>query len=166
MRKIAIYYGSTTGTCEALASMIAKALGVEDENVHSVTDMTKEAVESQDVLILGSSTWGCGDLQDDWYDGVEILKQADLQGKKVALFACGDGESYGDTFCEAMTHIKEALSASGCSFIGRVPTAGYTFTASTAARRRERKRQERREDNGMGTTAPRGNGLSHLLNIK
>ncbi len=31
-----------------------------------------------------------------------------------------------------MTHIKEALSASGCSFIGRVPTAGYTFTASTA----------------------------------
>ncbi len=82
MRKIAIYYGSTTGTCEALASMIAKALGVEDENVHSVTDMTREAVESQDVLILGSSTWGCGDLQDDWYDGVEILKQADLQGKK------------------------------------------------------------------------------------
>lgn len=132
MRKIAIYYGSTTGTCEALASMIAKALGVEDENVHSVTDMTKESVESQDVLILGSSTWGCGDLQDDWCDGVEILKQADLQGKKVALFACGDGESYGDTFCEAMTHIKEALSASGCSFIGRVPTAGYTFTASSA----------------------------------
>ena len=57
------------------------------------------------MLILGSSTWGCGDLQDDWYDGVEILKKADLTGKKVALFACGDGESYGDTFCEAMTHI-------------------------------------------------------------
>lgn len=132
MEKIAIYYGSTTGTCEALASMIAQALGVGNENVHNVTEMTKEALESQDVLVLGSSTWGCGDLQDDWYDGVEILKQARLEGKKVALFACGDGESYGDTFCEAMTHIHEALADSGCTFIGKVPTAGYTFTSSTA----------------------------------
>ena len=84
------------------------------------------------MLILGSSTWGCGDLQDDWYDGVEILKKADLTGKKVALFACGDGESYGDTFCEAMTHIHDALADSGCTFIGKVPTADYTFTSSTA----------------------------------
>ena len=113
MKKMTIYYGSTTGTCETLAASIAQALGMSNDNVHNVTEMTKEDLENNDVLILGSSTWGCGDLQDDWYDGVEILKKADLTGKKVALFACGDGESYGDTFCEAMT-------------------ADYTFTSSTA----------------------------------
>ena len=120
MKQMTIYYGSTTGTCETLASMIANALGIGSENVHNVTDMTKETLEGSDMLILGSSTWGCGDLQDDWYDGVEILKKADLAGKPVALFACGDGESYGDTFCEAMTHLKDALADSGCTFIGSV----------------------------------------------
>lgn len=132
MKKMTIYYGSTTGTCETLASSIAQALGISNDNVHNVTEMTKEDLENNDVLILGSSTWGCGDLQDDWYVGVEILKKADLTGKKVALFACGDGESYGDTFCEAMTHIHDALSGSGCTFIGKVPTTDYTFTSSTA----------------------------------
>ena len=132
MKKMTIYYGSTTGTCETLASSIAQALGMSNDNVHNVTEMTKEDLENNDVLILGSSTWGCGDLQDDWYDGVEILKKADLTGKKVALFACGDGESYGDTFCEAMTHIHDALADSGCTFIGKVLTADYTFTSSTA----------------------------------
>ena len=110
MKKMTIYYGSTTGTCETLAASIAQALGMSNDNVHNVTEMTKEDLENNDVLILGSSTWGCGDLQDDWYDGVEILKKADLTGKKVALFACGDGESYGDTFCEAMTHIHDDLA--------------------------------------------------------
>lgn len=132
MKQMTIYYGSTTGTCETLASMIANALGIGSENVHNVTDITKETLEGSDMLILGSSTWGCGDLQDDWYDGVEILKKADLAGKPVALFACGDGESYGDTFCEAMTHLKDALADSGCTFIGSVPAEGYNFTGSTA----------------------------------
>ena len=113
MKKMTIYYGSTTGTCETLAASIAQALGMSNDNVHNVTEMTKEDLENNDVLILGSSTWGCGDLQDDWYDGVEILKKADLTGKKVALFACGDGESYGDTFCEAMTQIHDTLADSG-----------------------------------------------------
>lgn len=132
MKKMTIFYGSTTGTCETLAYSIAQALGMDNNSVHNVTEMTKEALEESDALILGSATWGCGDLQDDWYDGVDILKQADLTGKTVALFACGDGESYGDTFCEAMTHLHDALSGSGCVFIGQVPTEGYTFISSTA----------------------------------
>lgn len=132
MGKTVIYYGSTTGTCEALAGSIANALGVDGADVHNVTEMTRESLEGADLIVLGSSTWGCGDLQDDWYDGVEVLKGLDLTGKRVALFACGDGESYGDTFCEAMTHIKEALEGSGCVFVGRVSASDYNFSSSSA----------------------------------
>lgn len=132
MKKITIYYGSTTGTCEAIASLIAKELNVDSNNVHNVTEMTCEELESSDVILLGSSTWGCGDLQDDWYNGIEILKKAHLTGKQVGLFSCGDGETYGDTFCEALTHLRDALSDSGCTFIGKVPAADYTFISSTA----------------------------------
>ena len=41
-----------------------------------------------------TSTWGDGELQDDWYDAIKMIKTADLNGKIVALFGCGDSESY------------------------------------------------------------------------
>lgn len=132
MKKTAIYYGSTTGTCEHIAMLIAEALGLSDKDVHNVTTMTSEDIEKYDVLILGSSTWGCGDLQDDWYDCIGQLKKAHLTGKQVALFSCGDADSYGDTFCEAMARIHEAIADSGCHFIGEIPTDGYNFTGSEA----------------------------------
>ena len=51
---------------------------------------------------------GAGELQDDWYDGINVLKGADLSGKTVAIFGCGDSESYSDTFCSAMKEIYDA----------------------------------------------------------
>ena len=52
---------------------------------------------------------GAGELQDDWYDGINVLKNADLSGKTVAIFGCGDSESYSDTFCSAMKEIYVQL---------------------------------------------------------
>lgn len=132
MKTIAIYYGSTTGTCEHIAMQIATALGLDDSSVHNVATLDASEIEKYDVLILGSSTWGCGDLQDDWYDGIKQLKKANLKGKLIALFSCGDADSYGDTFCEAMARIHEEIADSGCTFIGEVPIDGYSFTGSEA----------------------------------
>lgn len=129
MAKIAVWYGSTTGTCEALASLVAEKLGTSD--VFCVTDLTADKIAAYDVLVLGTSTWGDGELQDDWYDGVEVLKSADLSAKKVALFGCGDAASYPDTFCSAMGIIHEACQ--GATIIGKgLPTDGYTFGDSLA----------------------------------
>ena len=80
MKKIGIIYGSTTGTCESLANQLATCLGVSDNDVHSADKLTDALVSAYDVLILGTSTWGDGELQDDWYDGIKVLKQADLNG--------------------------------------------------------------------------------------
>ena len=91
MKKTIVVYGSSTGTCESIANTIAEKLGVEAINV---SDFSAEVVAENDNLILGSSTWGAGELQDDWYDGINVLKGADLSGKTVAIFGCGDSESY------------------------------------------------------------------------
>ena len=129
MSKIAVFYGSTTGTCETLAGQIAEKLGTSD--VFSAADLDAAKIADYDVLVLGSSTWGDGELQDDWYDAVETLKKADLSGKKVALFGCGDSASYPDTFCSAMGIIYEAVA--GAKVIGQgISTDGYTFDASQA----------------------------------
>ncbi len=85
-----------------------------------------------DVLVLGSSTWGAGELQDDWYDGIKVLKKCDLSHKYVALFGCGDSDSYSDTFCDAIGILYEELKDTRCKFCGAVDTAGYTFDSSIA----------------------------------
>ncbi len=130
MSKVIVVYGSTMGTTKDIANRIAKAVGAE---TIGVSDMTDDTLASSDVLILGSSTWGNGELQDDWYDGVEKLKGSDLKGKRVAVFGCGDSSSYPDTFCDAMSIIASAAADGGATLIGRVSTDGYTFDSSASA---------------------------------
>lgn len=133
MKKMGIFYGSTTGTTEAVANKIAEVLNIPASDVHDVSKLTAELAGAYDVLILGTSTWGDGELQDDWYDGVKVLKGMNLSDKTVALFGCGDSESYSDTFCDGMGVLYEDLKDSGCRFIGKVPTADYTFDSSISA---------------------------------
>uniref|UniRef100_UPI002675781E flavodoxin domain-containing protein n=1 Tax=Bacteroides TaxID=816 RepID=UPI002675781E len=75
MNKIGVFYGSTTGTTEDLARRIAEKLDVPSAHVFDVSKLTEALVNEYDVLVLGSSTWGAGELQDDWYDGVKVLKK-------------------------------------------------------------------------------------------
>ena len=93
MNKIGVFYGSTTGTTEDVAHRIAEKLNVPNGDIHDASKLNDELVKEYDVLVLGTSTWGAGELQDDWYDGIKVLKKADLSHKFVALFGCGDSDS-------------------------------------------------------------------------
>jgi|SRR5574344_1527695 flavodoxin I len=129
MSKTIVIYGSSTGTCEAIAEKIAEKLGTE---VINVQNLTAGIVAENQNLILGTSTWGAGEMQDDWYEGVNVLRDADLSGKTVALFGCGDAESYGDTFVGGIGELYNSIKDSGARFIGSVATDGYTYDDSEA----------------------------------
>lgn len=128
MKKTVIIYGTSTGTCEDLAGRIGAKLDV--DNIINVTDMDDSVIADNDNLILGTSTWGAGEVQDDWYDGIKVIKNADLSCKTVALFGCGDSESYPDTFVGGMAEIYNAVKKAGANVIGAVATDGYTFDES------------------------------------
>ncbi len=132
MRKIGVIYGSTTGTCESIANKIAKQLDISILDIINVTDITTERLNNYDVLLLGSSTWGDGELQDDWYDGINKLKAANLNGKYIGFFGCGDSYSYPDTFCDAIGLIYKEIADSGCNIIGKISTEGYDYSNSLA----------------------------------
>lgn len=132
MKKTIIVYGSTSGNCESVARRIAEALGVASSSVISASDLTSGLVSDNTNLILGSSTWGSGDLQDEWYDAVEIIKGSDLSGKTVAVFGCGDSCGFSTTFCDAMSALYGAAKAAGANMIGHVSTDGYTFDESAS----------------------------------
>lgn len=127
MKKTVVVYGSSTGTCESVAQTIGEKLGAD---VINVTDLTEDIVKDNDNLVLGTSTWGSGEMQDDWYDGVKVLKNAGLQGKTVALFGVGDSESYSDTFCGGMKELYDACVEAGANVLPGVDASGYTYDDS------------------------------------
>ena len=130
MKKTVIIFGTSTGTCEDLAGRIGAKLGV--DNIINVTDLNDSVIADNDNLILGTSTWGASELQDDWYDGIKVIQGANLSGKTVALFGCGDSESYPDTFVGGMAELYNAAKNAGANIIGAVSTDGYTFDESEA----------------------------------
>ena len=126
--KTGIFYGSTTGTTEAIAEKVGALLGAD---VMSVTDIDK--VEDYEFVIFATSTWGMGDLQDDWIDGLETLKTKNLSGKKVALIGVGDQASFGDTFVDGIATIYEEIKDMGITLVGKTSTDGYDYSESRAA---------------------------------
>ena len=109
MKKVGIFYGSTTGATEGVAETIAARLGVASEDIHNVGTTKVDEVDKYDALLLGSSTWGIGELQDDW-----------------------DSASFGGSFCDAIGIIYNELQGSGCQFAGSVDTDGYSYDSSEA----------------------------------
>lgn len=132
MKKIGIFFGSSTGTTEDIANKIAAVLEVAKEDIHDVSSTDASAVQEYEVLLFGSSTWGFGELQDDWQDFLTALKQTSLSGKKVGLFGCGDSGSFDSTFCDAIGIIHEGLENSGCTFIGSYTPENYSYSESAA----------------------------------
>ncbi len=132
MSAITIIYGSTIGNTQSAADEIASALSMHNVTMLEVSSASKRDFEAAEALILGSSTWGLGDLQDDWEGAIDTLKSADIAGKKVALFGCGDADSYCDTFADAVGVLFEAVTEAGATVVGKTSTDGYSHTASRA----------------------------------
>ena len=125
--KRAIFYGSTTGTTEMVAGKVGELLGAE---VLSATEIDR--VEEYDFVIFATSTWGMGDLQDDWYEALDKLKTKNLSGKKVGLIGVGDQFGFGDTFVDGIGTIYEEIKDMGINLVGKTSTDGYSFSGSKA----------------------------------
>ena len=131
MKRIGIFYGSTTGNTEKLAQKIKDNLSPGLVDIYNVKNTTITDVEKYDNIILGSSTWGNGILQSDFEHFLNTtLKQANLKGKKIALFGTGDSAIYPESFADALGIIFDTLEGKGVTFVGEFPTDGYKFDSS------------------------------------
>lgn len=114
MKKI-IVFGSTTGNTESVANLISETLG--DAPAVNVTDVDVADIKAADLVLFGSSTWGYGDLQDDWEGFIDNLNSEVLSGKNVAVFGCGDEASFEDVFCQATDTIKAKAVECGATIV-------------------------------------------------
>ncbi|MCH5247992.1 MAG: flavodoxin [Muribaculaceae bacterium] len=131
MKKIGIFYGSTTGTTAKVARKIGAALNVDPNDIHDVSNVGPAAVGEYELLLLGTSTWGNGEVQTDWYDFGEGMKALSLKGKKIAFFGCGN-EKMKKTFCNGIERVYDYVKDTGADFIGEFNAEGYTFENSAA----------------------------------
>jgi len=138
MSKIGIFYGSTSGVTEELAEKIREKLGEDVADLYSMQDDFDEIDDllKYDYLMIGCSTWGAGEVQNDWREplfDMEVEKP-DLSGKTVAVFGPGDCEGHGKHFVGALGTIYDCFAALGAKLVGAVPTEGYSFEKSSSIR--------------------------------
>ena len=117
MAKVILIYGSTSGNTETLSKSIEEGLknsGI-DILVKNVAELNPEELKDYDGIVLGCSTWGMGELQDDFVDFEEGMKGMDLSGKKAACF--GPGDSSYPQFCEAVNMLEKDLEDCGAEII-------------------------------------------------
>ena len=78
MSKVGIFYASAGGNTKLIADALQEAYDVEDDDCILMEDDfdSVEQFEDYDVLFLGSSTWGQGDVHFSWVDALfEISSQ-------------------------------------------------------------------------------------------
>ncbi|NCO00537.1 MAG: flavodoxin [Epsilonproteobacteria bacterium] len=135
MAKIGIFVGSSGGVtlsaAEALAELFddAELINMEED----YDDL--EQFDAFDVLLIGSSTWGQGDVQRDWVDPLYEMQneEPDYSGKKVAFFGAGDQKSHPEEFVTALGKMKEIFSKLGADTeFGYTSTEGYSYKYSAA----------------------------------
>jgi flavodoxin I len=132
MAKIGVFYGSTTGNTLKVAELIQKALGPEQVQLVDVRRAAQDELDKYDVLILGTSTWHWGGLQDEWAVFADQLTPEALAGKKVAFFGVGDQKRYPDHFVDGIGLLYDKVKPTGATVVGMWPKDGYHYTASAA----------------------------------
>ena len=72
MNKIAILYGTSGGSVESVAKQVQDLFeGTAD--IYNVLDVSLSEIQDYKYIIVGTSTTGIGDLQDDWEKRLQFL---------------------------------------------------------------------------------------------
>lgn len=107
MGNVLLVYATMSGNTEAMADLIEKGLIQAQASVdrYEAMDIHAELFNDYEYILLGTYTWGDGDLPDEMLDIAEDMENLEFTGKTFALFGSGD-TSY-EFFAERLTNWKK-----------------------------------------------------------
>jgi flavodoxin I len=110
--KVIVIYGSTTGLTEKLSGIVETSLRTFDWDIcrKNVREVRAAELLDYDLIVMGCSTWGNGELQEDFIPFEEELRKISLRGKRVSLF--GAGSRHYPHFCAAVDILERSLKNS------------------------------------------------------
>jgi len=131
---VGIFCGTAGGTSLKVANALAEAFEVNEViNMEEDFDDVEQLLE-YDVLFLGSSTWGQGDVHHEWVDPLFEIDSdgVDFSGEKIAFFGAGDSVKHGEQFCSALGKMYQTFTKAGATPIGFIPKDDYSYEFSLA----------------------------------
>ena len=132
MKKIGLFYGTSTTKTAAIAKKIKEAFGNTEVDLVAVEDASEKEFESYDNIIVGVSTWFYGELPSYWDEVKPELESLNLKGKKVAVFGLGDQVKYPENFIDGVGILAEIFESAGAKVVGYTSAEGYKFESSQA----------------------------------
>ncbi|MCF8110025.1 MAG: flavodoxin family protein [Desulfobacteraceae bacterium] len=116
MERAVIIYGSVTGATEEIAYALADEINDRYKTrIVNALDATPETMTRADLIILGASTWGVGNLQMDMIPVYEYISGMDLSSKRAAVFGKGDSEY--KKFCYAVIMLEKVIKKAGAQLV-------------------------------------------------
>lgn len=117
MKKVIVVYASMSGNTEKMADIIIDKLKGFSFIIEKKMMDYCEATEllAYDGILIGSYTYGEGEIPFEAEAFFEELSQINLTGQKAAVFGSGD-EAY-SIFCGAVSVFEEQLIDSGATII-------------------------------------------------
>ncbi len=134
MKKVGLFWGSTSGNTEIAVEFMEEYLRDEGFEVDSfnVAETEPEKMLEYDNLIISCPTWNIGELQDDWDSIFMDYEKLDFSGKIGAFFGCGDAVGYPDNFLDAIGLLGKPFMKNGGKLIGKCSRDEYEFRDSVA----------------------------------
>ncbi|MFN2746015.1 flavodoxin [Bacillus sp. z60-18] len=113
MSKALIAFASMSGNTEDIAMIIWDVFTEHslDVSCQEMDDVDIDSLPEFDYILIGSYTWGDGDLPYEAEAFYEEVSAMDLKGKKAACFGSGD-YAY-PQFCEAVNTFYSMLEQTG-----------------------------------------------------
>jgi flavodoxin I len=74
-----------------------------------------EDIKDTELILLGSSTWGVGQLQMDMIPVNDFVQNMDLKSKRAAAFGVGDSEF--KKYAYAVTILEKSLKSAGAQLV-------------------------------------------------
>ncbi|MCO4851035.1 flavodoxin [Bacillus vallismortis] len=114
MGKILLVYATMSGNTEAMADLIEKGLQEAEAEADRFEVMDIDDAQlfnDYDHIMMGTYTWGDGDLPDEFLDLAEDMDEIDFSGKTCAVF--GSGDTAYEFFCGAVDTLEAKIKERG-----------------------------------------------------
>lgn len=131
MKKIGLFYGSTTGRTRKVAEQLKKEFGTRSIDIFDIKAVNPKDILKYDNLIFGTSAWGVGDMQDDWEAFIDDVVDLDLSKKRIALYGLGDQVEYPGSFVDGLGTMYCRMPVKD-HIVGFTSTEGYEYYFSSA----------------------------------
>lgn len=131
MKKIGVFYGTTSGTTTGIVDELEFYLRKDDYEVHNVAEGIDTLAEYEN-LILITPTYGVGELQADWENVASKLESIDFSGKVVGLIGLGNQYAFGESFVGGIKVLYDIVIKNGGKVVGFTSTEGYHYEESEA----------------------------------